>query len=486
MFFPAPAVVTNTCPAGQSSVPGLVSALPTVAMVGSAAAAQTGVTILFFNDPACTSPQGPEGSPYVAYGGFCTGGVSVTGCNAALGWATLNFYSSNSCGGILAPVAATLSTTSCTAVPGVWGMTQYLKLASADCSVPATAPTQIIQFKDPNCAYAEYPGVGPGSNWAVVDFLNPMTCNTNTWPVGDGIQMWNTTSMAKASDGSWNIIVYGANDLTCKGPVYSTYVGLTVQAGDTWTSGKCTAATTGNREIKVRLVAAPADTFGKPNGPVANTGVVLNFFNDSTCRFPNGGWADAAHTLSNSQYPTWAGYCMGGITATGGNAALGWASTAWFVGNDCDGMPTSAVTFVQGACTTVTNFGFTSYIRASSFDVAPPSQPPLEYLSYFEPTCTYEPYETLGPLGFVTTINPAASSGCFEGNIFNGGRSNNSKNVYDPVARTFSMYVYGDDTTDPHCTGAVYSSWVNLPWQGNTQYAGSCTAPTTGASLYNK
>ena len=505
-LFPAPTLVTNTCPAGQSAVPGVASSLPTMAMLGSTPVVASGVRMVFYKDASCLSPLGSGGpAEFPLFGGFCQGGVAVTGCNAALGWATVNWHGANGCDSQPTSVT-TLTTMTCTTVNN-FGSTMYIKLASADCSAPATPPLMLGVYSDDKCAYGDFPVGGPAASisvpWTLERPIWPANCWPGYWP-SNGLASRNSTSIALAADGSATIRIFGAGDATCSGPVYSSFVGVAAQAGDTQEAGKCTAATTGAANFAqtargrssgwVRLFRAPPAPFAAPNGArsAANRGAFINFFNDSTCRFPNwgvagtgSGWMDAAHTITEGGYPIYAGYCAGGITVTGGNAAQDWVSTAWFVGNDCDTTPTTSVMLSSTACATFDNFGYTNYVRiAPSPDVSVPLQAPLEYVYFGEPTCTYQPYETPGVLGGYTYENPVFSQPyCYCGFAWdgnpNGPNWNCSTTAIDPVTRvvTVSMYNYKD------CSGPVLSSWV-MPTKGNTEYDGTCNGPTTGADRY--
>lgn len=135
----------------------------------------------------------------------------------------------------------------------------------------------------------------------------------------------------------------------------------------------------------------------QPNRDLAAQGVVGD----------GSGWLDAAHTMTEGGYPVYAGHCAGGITVTGGNAAQGWVSTAWFVGNDCDTTPTTSVMLSPTTCAVFDNFGGRNYVKiAPNPDVSVPLTAPLEYVYFGEPTCTYQPYETPGILGGYTYENP--------------------------------------------------------------------------------
>ena len=94
--YPQKPLITNTCPAGQSAVPGVASALPTMSMIGPTPSVASGVRMVFYADDKCTIPWGSGGpAEYPVYGGYCQGGIAVTGCNAALGWATVNWHAGN-------------------------------------------------------------------------------------------------------------------------------------------------------------------------------------------------------------------------------------------------------------------------------------------------------------------------------------------------------------------------------------------------------
>jgi hypothetical protein len=395
----------------------------------------------------------------------------------------------------------------CTAVTN-FGSTMYIKLASADCSAPVSPPLMLGVYSDAQCTYGDYPVGGPTPSISVPWVFERPLWSTTCWPrywVSSGLSQRNSTSITVAADGSATIKIFGASDATCSGPVYSSFVGVTAQAGDSQASGKCTAATTGAANFAqsakgrssgwVRLFRAPPAPFATPNGPTspASKGVFVNFFNDSSCRFPstnglyssNGGWVDAAHTITEFGWPTYAGYCNGGVTVTGGNAALGWASTAWFAGNDCDSAPTQSVMLSTATCATVKNFGATYYIKLGpNPDIAIPASPPLLAMFFPEPTCTYQPFETPGVLGGTTfTLDIYPQPYCVCGFVWDGSpdapNNNCSTIAVDPVTRvaTVSVYNYAN------CNGPVLSSWV-MPSEGNTQYAGTCSAPATGAARY--
>ena len=54
--------------------------------------------MVFYTDATCTVPWGSGGpAEYPVYGGYCQGGIAVTCCNAALGWATVNWHGGNGC-----------------------------------------------------------------------------------------------------------------------------------------------------------------------------------------------------------------------------------------------------------------------------------------------------------------------------------------------------------------------------------------------------
>ena len=240
--------------------------------------------------------------------------------------------------------------------------------------MPATPPLEIGIYSDAACTYGDFPlnGASPSISvpWVFENPLWPTSCWPYYW-ISNGASAYNSTSIAIAGDGSVTFKIYGSSDMTCSGPVFSSFVGVMAQAGDTQEHGKCTGATTGAANFAqshvgqssgwVRIFPAPRAPFAVPNGaPLANgRGVYLNFYDDIYCNSTSGGFTDATHTTTNYSYPIFAGYCNGGITVTGGNSALGWASTAWFVGNDCDTTPTTSVMLSTMTCTTVVNFGGT-------------------------------------------------------------------------------------------------------------------------------
>ena len=84
--------------------------------------------MVFYADDKCTIPWGSGGpAEYPVYGGYCQGGIAVTGCNSELGWATVNWHGGNDCDTPPTSVS-TLSTMSCTTVTN-FGGTMYIKLA---------------------------------------------------------------------------------------------------------------------------------------------------------------------------------------------------------------------------------------------------------------------------------------------------------------------------------------------------------------------
>ena len=523
---PSPPIATNVCPASLPTV-GYVppTTMPVMHVVGDSVRAAAGVFFQFFTDYTC-STVGAPGFPIFA--GYCMGGYAVTGCNAALGWATLNLYPGNGCAGV--PSASIIVGTGsmagyngawapyCTAASN-WGDELFIKLLSADCSAPAAPPLMIATFSDYGCTYGDYPTGGPQPGiavpWVTENPVWPTSCWNGYWPSPDA-STWFPASISVNAGGSVNIYIYGASDATCSGPVIMSFLDVTAAAGDTERSGKCVRATSGattdrtKPAARLRLFAAEPVAHVGPNGPSLGTGVAVSYFDDAACTQPTGGWDDQAQKTTGTQLPYYAGYCNQGTAITGGDSSAGWASWVGFMGNDCDAFPTVAVVLVKGVCTTIdwpastpntlsvwntTPPSTTYYVMATSIDLGLPSSAPLSYIGFFEPTCTYEPYEWPGPLGFITISQPAAPAKCFNlCMVPDGNTCNQTRNTVDLATRTLTLQVFGDSATDPGCHGPVYSTWVSMPSKDtsgvnpsgvNTQYSGTCVGPSTGASNYH-
>ena len=231
-----------------------------------------GALLKFYADEHCTSPIV---NTYAVQSGICMGGIAVTACNAAQGWAQTLWWNSNACDA--APnFAATLSTTECTHVAN-WGADMYIKLGRADCSAPATPALEIIQFSDASCTYGDWPtSFQPVMTvpWTAINPVSPSSCSQGYWSNGVSAP-WNNTKIVVHPSGAVDIFNYASDDATCTGPVYSSFVGLSYAAGNSHTSGTCTPATTGAALFAhapvgqafgwVRIAQSPAFTHGATN-----------------------------------------------------------------------------------------------------------------------------------------------------------------------------------------------------------------------------
>jgi hypothetical protein len=107
--------------------------------------------------------------------------------------------------------------------------------------------------------------------WSATMPASPSACNPGMWCNGVGADC-NSTKVSVSASGAVSVYVYGTADAVCKGPVYTSFVGLTYSPGNTLTAGTCTAATTssfarppqtGQQLAWVRIVAASAFTHGQ-------------------------------------------------------------------------------------------------------------------------------------------------------------------------------------------------------------------------------
>ena len=98
-----------------------------------------GVKMNLFLDENCMWPTGgAEGAASLTiFGGYCNNGFAIVTCNAAQGYASVAAWENNDCDAEPWAVAY-LMTTQCVNFNGL-----YVKLASADCSVPPSPPLLI-------------------------------------------------------------------------------------------------------------------------------------------------------------------------------------------------------------------------------------------------------------------------------------------------------------------------------------------------------